>query len=137
MLFDFLTLTPKEWEEHKDSYYSKVFGKLRGGQERIDYCLIVFCKGEIGGFLTCKELDVQTVYIQYGGVVPELRGTVYSASGVAAVTRHLSERYRFVRLRVDNSNASMLRVALKLGFLIEGLIHFNKNILLELNYERR
>ena len=132
----FLNITKKEWDEYKDGYYRALFGTQRGDLDSIDYCSLVIFRDHIAGYVTVKELDKKTAYWQLGGVLPKFQNTVFSVKGYKDLIGWFSERYKYIRTRIVNTNTKMLRMALKAGFLIIGTVMFHNKVYVELNYTR-
>lgn len=136
MKFDFLKLAPEDWKNFGDTYYQTIFEFVRGSLDRIDYCVMVFIDKKVAGFVTCLELSESTVYWQYGGAVPEFQKSIYGFHGLKELQRWFSERYKYISVRVKNSNKVFLRLLLKADFNIVGVLRFGENLLVECQFER-
>lgn len=83
------------------------------------------------GYLTCRETDAHTLYWQYGGAFP---GTIKSSMtwiGYQAFALWCKQRYKRVVTYIENKNTVMLKMAMKIGFVIQGIKVFDGHILLE------
>jgi hypothetical protein len=131
-------IDPKSWA----SLYSEIshfssFGEIMpSGQERIDFALVVCESEKPKGFVTCKELDSETLYWQYGGAFSESKKTFSVAPCYQELIAWSLARYQRITTRIENINHAMLKMALKCGFQIVGLTNFKNKIYLELLTER-
>lgn len=128
----------EDWISHlAEGSHLLAFGEKRPTSlERIDYALIlVDDKNEIAAFITCKEMDSETVYWQYGGAMPQYKETIYSVKGYELLLNWARDHYNRIHTRIENRNLPMLRMALKLGFLVTGTMTFKNKIYLELANE--
>jgi hypothetical protein len=83
-------------------------------------------------YVTCQELDAETLYWQYGGSFPGTRDTVLSAKCFDLFMSWAKDiGYRRVGFRVENTNYPMLKLAMRGGFKIVGLRAFHNYVLLE------
>lgn len=119
-----------------DSAHAVCFGvKDRRTLDVIDFALLGFCKEILGGYMTCKVMDSETIYIQYGGVFPEFQKSVYVLAGYRELLAFCFRDYKRVTTKVKASNVSMLKLALKLGFSIIGTMIFKQELYIELMKE--
>jgi RimJ/RimL family protein N-acetyltransferase len=125
-------------DEWKDKYMSDMYidsfnAKKEANLEKCDFVLL--CrdyKNEAVGFLTCHELDSETLYWQYGGATKKVKNTINVSSHYVSFIKWSLERYKRVTTRIENTNTPMLRIALKCGFLIYGIWNFKNKIYVEL-----
>lgn len=121
-----------EWLNVAEDVHMTVFGELRPHEmNRIDFALVVWHEIPLG-YVTCRELDCETIYMGYGGALE--RNTISNVRGYQMILKELSFYKRAVTL-VENTNISMLRLAMSQGFLITGLRNHKNTILLELTLE--
>lgn len=100
--------------------------------DRIDFALLaVTDSGSPAGYVTCRETDNETVYWQFGGAFPSIKGTVLSMRAYEDFINWTRERYSRVYTLIENTNSAMLRMAQKVGFSIIGIKNFKGQILLE------
>lgn len=125
-----------EWAKYSKQSHEVVFGEERSPNfDRIDYALLATYKGEVGGFITIKEMDAKTCYIQYGGVFPNFEKSLHVIKGYKAFLDELKKHYDLIWTRVENTNLPMLKMALSQGFLINGCSVVRNKIYLELLME--
>jgi len=111
------------------------FGKVRPARiERIDYALLAVDSEteKPMGYVTCREHDAETVYWQFGGAFPGTKGSGQTFEGCTKLMEWCEGRYKRITGRVENTNLPALHLALKLGFLINGVQHASGTVLLEL-----
>jgi hypothetical protein len=124
----------EDWVEIAEKAHLIVFNEVKKPEmDRIDFALLVENDGGIPmQYATCKELDAESLYFQYGGSFPGTKGSPKSL--------HCMERildwaefagYRRIAFLVENTNEPMLKLALRCGFLITGIRNFKGSILLE------
>lgn len=123
------------WKEHYMQYmYIDAFSHSKSSDlEKCDFVLL--CKdykNEVVGFVTCHEMDSETLYWQFGGASKKVKNTINVSSHYVSFINWSLERYQRVTTRIENTNTSMLRIALKCGFLIYGVWNFKNKIYLEL-----
>lgn len=127
-----------EWKDGimKDMY-ENVFGEYR--QENLEKCdFVLICRDddlEAVGFITCHEMDGETLYWQHGGAAKKIKNSIHVSSHYVHFIKWSIERYKRITTRIENTNTAMLRLALKCGFLIYGIWNFKNKIYLELCYE--
>jgi len=106
--------------------------------DRIDFALINSRDGEPLNYCTVRELDSESVYWQYGGAFPNTKGTTTSFySYKRNADWCFNEGYERITTYIENNNLAMLKIALKVGFLIIGTRTFKGHIMLELLLERK
>lgn len=87
------------------------------------------------GYMTMIEMDADTVYLQHGGVFPDHERTTHVAKAYAKAIKTLSETYETLTTRIENTNYSMLKLALRHGFLITGTFFQHPKLFVELTFE--
>lgn len=109
------------------------FSEVRdGGSERIDYALLVVNEENVPcGYMTCMELDQSTVYWQYGGAFPSAAKSIWTMKGYQLLADWHRARYRHILTFIENTNVAMLKMAMRVGFLVTGIRHLDGRILLE------
>lgn len=140
MKFKISKISYDEWEKYlaRDSYLIS-FGVHRNPSlDRIDFALLAADdENKLSGFITCKEMDAETVYFQYGGSMPNYEKTLNVFSGYMSFVHWTKERYKRITTRIENTNLPMLKLAMKAGFLVIGSFNFNGKIFLELIREEK
>jgi RimJ/RimL family protein N-acetyltransferase len=136
MKYSFQKVTADEWAVLADSAHLVVFEtKERSKLDRIDFALLILADDELGGYFTCKEMDSETLYIQYGGVFPQFQKTIHAMHGYKLFIKWAKEHYKRLSTKIENKNLAMIKMALQVGFLITGVNVFKEKILLELSME--
>lgn len=128
-----IKLSPSEWEKMSEDAHLVVFDELRPTRmDRIDFALLALDRDDnICAYVTCRELDEESVYWQYGGSFPGSRDTIKSFQAYQAFVRFSKENYKHVGTLIENTNQVMLKMAMKVGFIITGIRNFKGSILLE------
>lgn len=125
-------LYPENWKELAEHAHSACFDTFRPKEkDRIDYTLLALDDDEKPlGYITVKEFDADTVYWQFGGAFihlpPSQRFSVYT-DAIEWTRKH----YKRVLTRIENTNIVMLKFALKAGFLVQGVKHYQGTVNLE------
>lgn len=121
------------WKKIAEEAHIICFNEKRpNGMDRIDFALLAITdRNTPAGYVTCRETDGETVYWQFGGAFPSVRGTVMSMRAYEDFVNWTRERYKRVYTLIENTNGPMLRMAQKVGFLITGIKNFQGQILLE------
>lgn len=127
------TIPIDEWKILSEDAHMTCFGEKREWDlERIDYAIGGFVNQALSGYITCMEMDAKTVYIQYGGALPNYEKTPYVARGYRMMLNYLCETYDRAWTRIDADNTSMLKMALSFGWKIVGTYNFKGKCLVEL-----
>lgn len=101
--------------------------------DRIDFALLgVNDEGIPLGYITCRELDANVLYWQFGGAFPSSRSTIHCMACYCSFYNFCRTRYKRICTYIENTNQVMLKMAMKIGFLITGIRNFDGSILLEL-----
>jgi RimJ/RimL family protein N-acetyltransferase len=125
-------LPPEEWAPMAASAHRAVFGKLLDpAGERYSFVAVAANDAEDPvGYVAVQERGRGQAYLQFGGVFPPGKG-LPAVRAFLDFLRALRENYSEVTCLVENTNAPMLRLAQKVGFLIVGLKISGGSILLE------
>lgn len=126
-------LKKEEWAELSAKAHLIVFNEHRDPKsERIDFALLADEQDIAKSYVTCRELDSESLYWQYGGSFPGTKGTVSSLKAFTGFVNWAKEHgYKRILFYVQNTNKAMLKLAMKCGFLICGVRNFQQNILVE------
>ena len=128
--------TPEQWSSVAEAIHSEVFNEFRGKEiNRIDYVLVVWHDSIPLGYMTLRESDSASIYIGYGGILPEARKNIRSYGGYMMLLAYLKQRYDRATTLIEYTNIEMLRLAFKAGFIVTGLKAFKEYIFLELTLE--
>jgi len=128
-----LKVTADSWYKNFSANAHEVaFDKRKSAaKERIDYALLAIEVREDTpvAYMTCRELDSDSVYWQFGGSFK--KGTHWSWYSYKAFATWHKDRYANVSTLIENDNQVMLKMAMKVGFKVIGVRMFNGNVLLE------
>lgn len=112
------------------------FGENRPAHlNRHHFVMAAFIEKEVMGYTTCLEMDSETVYLQHGGAFPNYEKSLFVMQAYQAMLKELEKIYTRVWTRVKNTNIVMLKIALKMGFLITGIYQFKGDTFVELHLE--
>jgi hypothetical protein len=126
------TFTRSEWALHSEQAHLICFGTHKpAAWDRFDFTLVARTEETLLGYVTCREHDKETLYWQFGGAFPTAKGTIASWRTVEAMIDWCKKKYRRVSFLVENDNAPMLKMALKLNARIIGTRTFKGGVLLE------
>lgn len=124
--------TKEEWKIYSEQAHSICFGKHKPAEwDRIDFALMAIAQAHPLGYMTCREVDAETLYWQFGGAFPGTKGTASSFRAYEAFFNYCGERYKRVTTLIENDNTAMLRMAMKVGFRVIGTRTFKGQVLLE------
>lgn len=127
-------LTKEEWKPLSEQAHLVVFNEAKDASiERIDFALVAEDKDQVPcSYTTCRELDADSLYFQYGGSFPGTKGTTKSIAAFEGFVRWAKEAgYKRVTFYVENWNAAMLKLAMRTGFLITGVRNYKSHVLVE------
>jgi hypothetical protein len=131
-------LTKEEWISFSEKAHLLSFGERfdpRDCKISFAYLFVDEEKDLPAGYMTVLELDAQTAYLQHGGVFPAHEKTVHVYKTYAKALKALSEAYETLTTRIENTNYSMLKMAMRAGFLVVGTYFCHPKLFLELNLE--
>lgn len=130
-------LSPSEWAILSRNAHLLVFNEVReSDMDRISFALMCEEDGLPLAYATIRELDKESVYWQYGGSFPSAKNTVKSVTCYRKVAEWCKDAgYKRVTTYVENTNTTMLKMALSVGFKAIGIRNFKQTILLELLLE--
>jgi hypothetical protein len=124
--------TAEEWQTFAENAHLICFNEHRPAEmNRIDFALLVVDGKTPQAYGTFREIDSETVYMQYGGSFPETLNTVKSFQAYCLVLNYLKERYKRATTLIENTNLVMMKFAMKQGLRIIGVRNFKGSILLE------
>lgn len=125
----------KVWKEKwSEQAHLVAFGKNKPRDwDRIDYAMLIVDKALSlpAAYITCREMDHETVYWQFGGAMPETAGGPGVVRALECALEWAKCIYKRVTFLVQNDNYGMLKLAMKKEFQIVGLRTFKENVLLE------
>lgn len=128
-MIEIVKVTKNEWDKMSEKTIEYSFGETAWGSDmnRVSYAILAQDSASLVpyGFATIIEIDAQTAYIQHGGTFPSTLGSAIGGRGFFKIIEYLRNRYYHVQMRVRNTNISMLKLALKAGFITCGT-HMDK-----------
>ena len=112
--------------EHLVKVYPGMFQSVFGfyqAHRRSDFVLVITDDDnrEVFGFVSCLEHTPKEIHIQFGGLERKHRGMKSLAILRRILSRLHSTGYKWITMIVENTNAAMIRLALKEGFIIHGV----------------
>lgn len=129
-----IRISAEKWAELSEKAHLIVFNETKKpDMDRIDFALLVeSASGTPMQYATCRELDKESLYFQYGGSFPGTKGTINSIRCLEHII-NWSEfaGYKRISFLVENTNEAMLKLAIRCGFLITGIRNFKGRILVE------
>lgn len=128
-----------KWAEMAHDVHINVFGELPSSS-KVDFALVVQNNSLpcfYFGYVTCRELDAETLYWSYGGMFEKHRNTNFSLRAMYALLGWCSERYARLNTLIEQENTKMQRLSLKAGWLVSGVKQFKHELLIELTKEFR
>lgn len=127
-------MSPESWREISETSHVVCFKEVRpADMERISFALVAFEENTPLGYITCRELDSESLYIQYGGAFPTSEKSVLAWRCYEKFHRAIKEmRFKRVTTYIQNINIPMLKLAMKMGYRIIGVRFFNNEIFCEL-----
>lgn len=130
--------TKDDWRETAPLAHICVFDKVIGPDlERVDFALVVGDKQTPHGYITVKEHDGQTAYLQRGGLFEQVRGKGLSEPQfLECLDWFWGRGFTKVFFNVKNDNIPMIKLGLNTGFKISGMRQFKQELLLEMMIER-
>lgn len=125
-----------QWDLVSDGIHQLVFGEYRNSSvNRFDFALVAWEGVSPIGYITCRETDCESIYISYGGVMPENRNSIESKVGMDALISYLKESYKRANMLVENTNVFMLKKALNTGFIPVGIANYCGSVYVDLRLE--
>lgn len=134
MKYEVRAIDQKSWcGEIADIAMSSAFGESRPHHiDRSNFALVCFKDDVATGFVTCIEMDSETIYWQFGGAFGETQNTRSVVPCYIALIDWCAEKYLRITTRIENDNVRMLHLAMKMGFRVVGTWNFKNKIYLEL-----
>ena len=85
-----------------------------------DILLVETDEGKAVAFVGVKNIDRNQAYLKYGEATKPMRGTALTGRALVKITEAMHSKYRYLYMIVKNTNAPMIRIAIKAGWLIHG-----------------
>lgn len=132
-MFEVRQIDAKTWvRDFEGAAHKAVFGKIVDPEKmRIDFALLVTRGNDLHGYLTGREFEAGTLYLQYGGAFPGTKETSVSLPAYLALVEWCTKNYPRVTTLVENDNFVYLKFAMKAGFKIIGIRTYGTLVLLE------
>lgn len=126
-------IQPMQWRLFSERAHLLCFGKNKPVTwDRIDFALLGLEQDEPLGYITCREVDATTLYWQFGGAFPAIRGSFHSFRVYEEFVKFCKDQcYERITTLIENDNLPMLKMAMKVGFRVIGVRTFKGSILLE------
>ncbi len=99
-----------------------------------DFAIVPLDEKTIYGYATIIEMDAETAYMQHGGSMPNIKGTVSTKRCYHEMIDWLKARYKRISTRIENKNVAMLKLAMSEGLIIHGCDCYADGIFLHLSY---
>lgn len=130
-------LNPTQWEKVSEATHLVCFSEHRPRDlDRVDFAMVVSDGDMPVAYMTVKEHDAETVYLQHGGRFPHSLGAGKSLRAYVLMLNRLSELgYERANTLIENTNTAMQKVALKVGWKITGTRFFDGKLLVENSIE--
>ena len=126
-------LSPEQWRKLSKDVHLVAFHEVSDpAEDRIDYALLIVDRQTPAGYMTVKEMDGGTAYLQHGGAFPNHAGTVHAFRQYSVAIKELSAQYDYIWTRIENTNTAMIKMALNVGFVINGTYFHEPKLYLEL-----
>ena len=125
-----------EWDKLAQNAHLISFGEIRPPEfNRFHYALVCLDDAEIYSYATIVEMDQESAYMQHGGAMPNIKGTVSVLKCYRLVMDWLRLRYKRISTRISNQNLPMLKMAMHEGLRIIGCDLYPDGVFLHLNLE--
>lgn len=129
-------LTKDEWKSYSKAAHQLAFNeRWDEDMERIDYAMLLVNDSEPVAYVTLKVTGENSVYVQYGGAFPNIKGTFLTYKAFAKMIHDLQKIYKKITTLVENNNWGMLKYYWSTKFKVTGLRYFKNSIFLELTFE--
>lgn len=125
----------EKWNELAENAHKIAFGEVRPAcLNTFDFAVVCFDEDQILGYATVIEMDKETGYMQHGGAMPNVKGTVKSRVVYHKVMNWMKENYKRITTRIENTNVAMLKFAMSEGLLINGCDCYKNEVFLNLKW---
>lgn len=125
-----------EWDKLAANAHLISFGEIRPPEfNRFHYALVCCDDENIYSYTTIIELDQESAYMQHGGAMPNIKGSIMVKRCYAMTVAWLKLRYKRISTRIKNTNIAMLKLALSEGLKVIGCDCYPDGVFLHLNLE--
>lgn len=126
----------QEWDTVAEQMHEILFNEHRPASlNRFDFVLSAWEENDLIGYITCRETDAESVYISYGGIMPEKQKSMAVMKAYKIGLEELSKKYARVNTMIENINIPMLKLAMSQGFVVVGIANYVGHIYLDLRLE--
>lgn len=129
-----------DWHAYAADAHKAVFNEIMPPEyDRIDFAVVTVDLDEkkILGYMTCRELDHESVYLKHGGAFPPAVGRQVVVRGYRMMLAELLATYKRLTTLVENTNRTYLKLALSVGWIPIGIRNFKGTVLVELFLEEK
>jgi RimJ/RimL family protein N-acetyltransferase len=128
---------PEEWKTMSSMTHKVSFGSDRDSDhDRIDFALVAYNDEGPFGYCTVIEIDKNSAYMQHGGAFPNIEKSIYVSRCYALFVNWLRERYSVISTRILNQNVPMLKLAMAVGFRINGTYSEDGDVLVNFLWKK-
>lgn len=100
--------------------------------DTFDFALMAIKDSKPMAYATCIEFDKKSCFMLHGGALPDASGTINVAKGYSYIIQSLLKEYELLQTSILNKNISMIKLALSVGFLINGIMYQKDGVYLHL-----
>lgn len=134
MEVELIKYTAREWELLAQASHFVVFNENRDPSlNRIDFALLMVDKklDQPAGFVTIRELDKDSIYWQFGGIVPQYRKSINALQIFEHTIEWCKKDYKRITMLIKNDNFPMLKFAIYAKAKIIGCRIFHGEVYVE------
>lgn len=133
---DIVRYDKTQWDLVSEGIHAVIFGEIRPASlNRYDFTLSVWDESTPVGYISFRETDSESVYISYGGIMPESRNSEKSKKAFLLILEQIRETYKRANMLVENTNIFMLKKALNAGFIPVGITNYCGQTYVDLRME--
>jgi RimJ/RimL family protein N-acetyltransferase len=131
-------ISKEDWAMMSENAHLICFDEKRPSfMDRIDFALLNVRGDKPLSYCTVRELDAESCYWQYGGAFPNTKGSTTSYHSYRLFADWcFANGYDRITTYIENINTAMIKIALKVGFLIVGVRTFKNKIYAEFLLEK-
>lgn len=130
-----IKISKQDWiDKFSKIAHESVFGSKNEDFYRIDFAILVTTETDVVTYVTCREVNKETVLMSYGGSFRKNNHMTLFA--VKRILDICTQEYKTIVAFVENTNFAMLRIFLKIGLKITGLRFGYGTPLVELTYDK-
>lgn len=128
---------PDDWKTLASDAHKAVFNEIKDADfDKVDFALLASTPdGFLLGFITCRELDSLTLAWDFGGTFDHARYSMSWDCYREALMWVKNKGYEKIITQIQNLNTVMIKFALKIGFIIQGMTIHHGKLYLEMHIE--